>query len=441
MATEFKLPALGENVESGDIIKVLVSPGDKVDQDQAVLELETDKAAIEVPSSVAGVVSAVHVKEGEKASVGQVIFSVEPGRDGAPAADEARASQEKQASVEAPAVTESPPEPSAEEPPPKAEEPVPEPQPPPKAEPAPVDRPSAPATPSVRRLAREIGVDLGGVRGTGKAGRIMADDVKAHAKSILRGGGPGPAPGAPSAAPLPDFSKWGPTERKPMTNVRRATAEHVSRAWTTIPHVTQCDKADITELDKLRKRHGKKAEAAGGKLTVTAILLKLLASALKVFPEFNASVDAAAAEIVYKRYFHIGVAVDTERGLLVPVIRDIDQKNIIELSAELSRMSAKARDGKLSPDEMQGGSMTITNLGGIGGTYFTPIINAPEVAILGVARGVVEPVHVDGAFQPRTMLPLSLSYDHRVIDGAGAARFLRWLAEAIENPFLITLEG
>lgn len=424
MATEFKLPALGENVESGDIIKVLVSPGDKVDQDQAVLELETDKAAIEVPSSVTGVVSAVHVKEGEKASVGQVIFSVEPGRDGAPA------------------VTESPPEPPAEEPPPKAEEPVPEPQPPPKAEPAPVDRPSAPATPSVRRLAREIGVDLGGVRGTGKAGRIMADDVKAHAKSILRGGGPGPASGgAPSAAPLPDFSKWGPTERKPMTNVRRATAEHVSRAWTTIPHVTQCDKADITELDKLRKRHGKKTEAAGGKLTVTAILLKLLASALKVFPEFNASVDAAAAEIVYKRYFHIGVAVDTERGLLVPVIRDVDQKNIIELSAELSRMSAKARDGKLSLDEMQGGSMTITNLGGIGGTYFTPIINAPEVAILGVARGVVEPVHVDGAFQPRTMLPLSLSYDHRVIDGAGAARFLRWLAEAIENPFLITLEG
>ena len=412
MVTEFKLPALGENIESGDIIKVLVSPGDKVDKDQAVLELETDKAAIEVPSSVAGVVSAVHVKKGEKASVGQVIFSVEPGGAGA----------------------ESPPEPLEEEPPPKVEEPVPEPQPPPKAEPAPADRPSAPATPSVRRLAREIGVDLGGVRGTGKAGRITADDVKAHAKSILQGGGPG-------AAPLPDFSKWGPIERKPMTNVRRATAEHVSRAWTTIPHVTQCDKADITELDKLRKRYGKKAEAAGGKMTVTAILLKLLASALKVFPEFNASVDAAAAEIVYKQYFHIGVAVDTERGLLVPVIRDVDRKNIIELSAELGGMSAKARDGKLSLDEMQGGSMTITNLGGIGGTYFTPIINYPEVAILGVARGAVEPVHMDGAFQPRTMLPLSLSYDHRVIDGAGAARFLRWLAEAIENPFLITLEG
>ncbi len=412
MVTEFKLPALGENIESGDIIKVLVSPGDKVDKDQAVLELETDKAAIEVPSSVAGVVSAVHVKKGEKATVGQVIFSVEPGGAGA----------------------ESPPEPLEEEPPPKVEEPVPEPQPPPKAEPAPADRPSAPATPSVRRLAREIGVDLGGVRGTGKAGRITADDVKAHAKSILQDGGPG-------AAPLPDFSKWGPIERKPMTNVRRATAEHVSRAWTTSPHVTQCDKADITELDKLRKRYGKKAEAAGGKMTVTAILLKLLASALKVFPEFNASVDAAAAEIVYKQYFHIGVAVDTERGLLVPVIRDVDRKNIIELSAELGGMSAKARDGKLSLDEMQGGSMTITNLGGIGGTYFTPIINYPEVAILGVARGAVEPVYVDGAFQPRTMLPLSLSYDHRVIDGAGAARFLRWLAEAIENPFLITLEG
>ena len=226
-----------------------------------------------------------------------------------------------------------------------------------------------------------------------------------------------------------------------MSGVRRATAAHLSRAWTTIPHVTQCDKADITALEKLRKRYAKKAEAAGGKLTVTAIILKLLASALKVFPQFNASVDAANEAVIYKEYVHIGVAVDTERGLLVPVIRDVDRKNIIRLSVELSEAARKAREAKLSIDEMRGGSMTITNLGGIGGTYFTPIINAPEVAILGISRGGVEPVHVDGEFQPRLMLPLSLSYDHRLIDGADAARFLRWLAEALENPFLAFLEG
>jgi pyruvate dehydrogenase E2 component (dihydrolipoamide acetyltransferase) len=239
---------------------------------------------------------------------------------------------------------------------------------------------------------------------------------------------------------LPDFEKWGAVERQPMSNVRRKTAEHLSQSWVA-PHVTNHDLADITDLEALRKRYGGKAEAAGGKLTMTAIALKVVAGALKVFPQFNASVDMEKDEIVLKKYIHIGVAVDTERGLLVPVIRDVDRKNIVELSVELSVMAEKARNRKLGLEDMQGGSFTITNLGGIGGTAFTPIVNWPEVAILGISRGRKEPVFVDGQFVPRLMLPLSLSYDHRLIDGADAARFLRWLAEAFENPFLLSLEG
>lgn len=437
MATEFKLPNLGENIESGDVLKVLVSAGDKIEKEQTVVELETDKAAIEVPSPVSGIVSAVHIHVGEKAAVGQLILTVET--DGA--AEDAAPSGPPEAPPPTP-----PDPPEAVKPqakPPEAEEPPPEPPEAAAEAPAPPDDGegvSVAATPSVRRLAREIGVDLQAVKGTGRGGRISVADVKAHAKSALQGRGAAPA-GAAALVPLPDFTKWGKVERRPMSGVRRATAAHLSRAWATIPHVTQCDKADITALEKLRKRYGKKAEAAGGKLTVTAIILKLLASALKVFPQFNASVDAANEEVIYKEYVHIGVAVDTERGLLVPVIRDVDRKNIIRLSVELSEAAGKAREAKLSIDEMRGGSMTITNLGGIGGTHFTPIINAPEVAILGVSRGGVEPVHIDGEFQPRVMLPLSLSYDHRLIDGADAARFLRWLAEALENPFLAFLEG
>ena len=430
MATEFKLPSLGENIESGDVLKVLVSAGDKIEKEQTVVELETDKAAIDVPSSVSGIVSAVHVHEGEKAAVGQLILTVEA--DGAA----------KDAAPPGPPEAPSPPDPPEAAKPQAA---------PPEAEAA-AETPALPdddegvsvaATPSIRRLAREIGVDLRAVKGTGRGGRLSIADVKAHAKSALEGKGAAPtgAAGPVPPVPLPDFTKWGKVERRPMSGVRRATAAHLSGAWATIPHVTQSDKADITAIEKLRKRYGKKAEAAGGKLTVTAVILKLLASALKVFPQFNASVDAANEEVIYKEYVHIGVAVDTERGLLVPVIRDVDRKNIIRLSVELSEAAGKAREAKLSIDEMRGGSMTITNLGGIGGTHFTPIINAPEVAILGVSRGVFEPVHVDGEFQPRLMLPLSLSYDHRLIDGADAARFLRWLAEALENPFLAFLEG
>ena len=258
-------------------------------------------------------------------------------------------------------------------------------------------------------------------------------------RSALSGSGGSGGVGARPAPALPDFTKWGEVERKPMSNIRRKTAEHLGNAWNMIPHVTQHDKADITGIDALRKQYGARVERSGGKLTVTAVALKIVEAALRRFPQFNASIDQAKNEIVYKKAIHIGVAVDTDRGLLVPVIRDVDKKGIAELAADLAKASEKARAGKLSLDEMQGGGFTITNLGGIGGTAFTPIVNWPEVAILGMSRGGYEPVYNGQTFEPRMMLPLSLSYDHRVIDGADGARFLRWVAEAFEQPFSMIL--
>jgi pyruvate dehydrogenase E2 component (dihydrolipoamide acetyltransferase) len=273
--------------------------------------------------------------------------------------------------------------------------------------------------------------------------------VKEFAKRVMNSiGGAGQAAAA-SGAPrpamigpaLPDFAKWGEVERKAMSGIRRKTAEHLSHAWNTIPHVTQFDKADITSLEQVRKKYRGEAEKAGGNLTVTAIAAKVVASALKVFPQFNASVDAAGEAIVYKKYINVGIAVDTPNGLLVPVLRNVDQKNLIQLSVEIQQLADKAKDRKLSLDDMSGGSMSISNLGGIGGTAFTPIVNWPEVAILGISRGGFEPVWNGTTFEPRQMLPLSLSYDHRLIDGADAIRFLRWVAEALENPFALTLRG
>lgn len=287
-----------------------------------------------------------------------------------------------------------------------------------------------PAAPSTRRYARELGVEIAEVPGTGPGGRIGQADVKEHVKALLAGGGSRRA----AAAPLPDFSKWGDVDIKPMSNIRRKTAEHLSAGWNAIPLVTQFDKADITDLEAFRATYGKRVEKAGGKLTVTAVLLKIVALALDRFPQFASSVDMANQAVIYKQYRHIGIAVDTPNGLLVPVIRDVDRKTIAEIAAELATVSQKARDKKLSLDDMSGGVFTISNLGGIGGTAFTPLVNAPEVAILGVSRGATEPVFVDGEFEAREMLPLSLSYDHRVIDGADGARFLRFLAEALEQP-------
>ena len=455
MATDFNLPELGENIAAGDVLRVLVKPGDTLKKDQPVLELETDKATIEVPSSVAGQVKEIKVKAGEKVKVGQAILTVDDAGGGAAVASAAAVP------AAAPAATPK----AAPAPAERPEPPPPPPGPAPKsptleaavaksdkvvditrgsraAEPAVAaapEMPAAPAAPSVRRLARELGVDINQVTGTSDGGRISEEDVKNHAKRLVTAAARGGS--AAAAEPLPDFSRWGETERQPMRAVRRKTAEHLSAAWATVPHVTQCDLADITNLEELRKKYAKQAEAAGGNLTVAAIAVKVVAAAMKVFPQFNASIDLANDEIILKKFVNIGVAVDTDRGLLVPVIRNADRKNIIQIAAELAQLSEKARSRKIALEEMQGGTFSVSNLGGIGGTYFTPIVNAPEVAILGISRARVEPVWKDGQFVPRTLLPLSLSYDHRVIDGADGIRFLRWVVQAIEEPFVLALQG
>ena len=439
MAIDVRLPELGENIEAGDVAAVLVSPGDQVEKDAPLVELETDKAVVEVPAPEAGVVTAIHVKAGDTINVGDTIASLESAgqesADSEPAAGDpggAAASPDPPAPAAGSDSGAAPPQPPA--PAPAAQ--------PEAAAAAAADEPSAarpiPATPAVRRLAREIGVDIDAVAGTGPGGRILLDDVKATAKRLLQAPAAGVLPAAP---PLPDFAQWGPIERTAMNAVRRTTATHLTAAWQTVPAVTQQDKADITELERLRKQYGARAEAAGGKLTVTAILVKVVAAALKLFPQFNASVDLQRSEVVYKRYYHVGIAVDTERGLLVPVIRDADRMNIIAISRALGEVSARARARKLTVAEMQGGTFTISNLGGIGGSHFTPIVNVPEVAILGVSRAAWEPVWQDGAFVPRLRLPLSLTYDHRLIDGADGIRFLRWVVEALEQPLLLALEG
>ena len=519
MPTDFTLPELGENITAGDVLRVLVKPGDQLAKDQPVVELETDKATIEVPSSVEGKISEIKIKQGDKVKVGQVILTVTDaagarqesgkagrqegreegrkaegdegskadGQEGGKARQEGekagrqegkdegrKAERPAGAAVAANTAAKVPsdepgleqhvegtrrekaadkagtkrPSPEtqygesrqADEAPQRGQKVVDisrgaRQQ----AEAQAPEMPPAPAAPSVRRMARELGVDINEVPGSGPSGRISVDDVKAHAKRIVAT----PGRGAAAAVPLPDFSRWGEIDRQPMRAVRRKTAEHLSAAWQTIPHVTQFDLADITALEELRKKYAKQVEAAGGNLTVTAIAVKVVASALRVFPPFNASIDLAADEIILKKYVNIGVAVDTDRGLLVPVIRNADQKNIAQLAVELAQLSEKARTRKIALEEMQGGCFSISNLGGIGGTYFTPIVNAPEVAILGISRARVEPVYQKEAaqFAPRTMLPLSLSYDHRAIDGADGIRFLRWIAEALEQPFLLSLQG
>ena len=452
-AGEFKLPELGENISQGDLVRLMISPGSKVSEGQPVMELETDKAVVEVPSSVSGVVKEVKVKEGEKIKVGQVIFTLEGGAATAAAPARPRTAPVEhvsgqhgarlafQAAIRAEGKTE--------------EQALPPDQPQPGVPSFSMPeqlgkvagtehRQPVPAAPHVRRLSRELGVDIYEVKGSGPGGRISEEDVKAYAKALLSAAATAqatPRAGHFSQPQLPDFSKWGKIERVSMRGVRRKTAEHLAEAWNTIPHVTQHDRADITELEQLRARFAPKAEEAGGKMTVTAIALKVCAAALKVFPQFNASIDIEKEEIVYKQYINIGVAADTDRGLLVPVIRDVEKKNIVELAVELSQLSRKAREKKLAPADMEGGTFTITNLGGIGGVGFTPIVNFPEVAILGLSRSRMEPEWINGKFEPRLILPLSLSYDHRLIDGADAARFLRWIAEAFEQPFLLSVQG
>ncbi len=433
---EFTLPELGENISEASVLKVLISKGDFVEKDQGVIEIETDKATIEVPSTISGEVTEIFVKEGDKAKVGEVIFKAN-GKAGNPLTKKVESENIEEQKIESKIGKTIQPSEQIEA---KKEIPTKEiqtfygpkvivdNQPPILANPV-------PAAPSVRRIAREIGVDINKVSGTGPGGRITMEDVKEFSRKLNEGKIQiSTSEVGIKYEALPDFSKYGEVERKAMSNIRLRTAEHLSYAWATIPHVYQLDKADITELEKMRKTYSPQIEKQGGKLTITAILIKIITAAMKVYPQFNSNVDMQKKEIIYKKYYNVGVAVDTEHGLIVPVIKDTDKKNLTQISIELNEIAEKARNRKVSLEDLQGGCFTITNLGGIGGTYFTPVVNSPEVAILGVSRGAYEPVYTNGEFVPRLLLPLSLSYDHRVIDGADAIRFLRWVVEALEQP-------
>jgi pyruvate dehydrogenase E2 component (dihydrolipoamide acetyltransferase) len=451
MPTTINLPELGEGVDSVDVVTVLVAVGERVEKDQGLIEVETEKASVEVPSTAAGTVTEIHVSPGDvlgenapivtlEVAEGQTESPPEPApepeiaeRQRSGGAEERRSRKEEEKrgkgaeehetetmktdAVSAPAERVSIPPPPA----------------------APRDNMKAiPAAPTVRRFAREIGADLRSVEGSGPGGRISIDDVKAHANRLLAGSRSGTTT-APLA--LPDLEIFGAVHREPMSKVRKLTAENLTRAWHTVPQVTNHETADITDVEEFRKAYRERVEAVGGKLTVTAVLVKIVASALKMHPVLNAAVDMVRQEIVFRRSINIGVAVDTERGLLVPVVRDADAKNLTTIAVELDDLASRARSRKLKPDDMQGGSFTISNLGGIGGTGFTPIVNWPEVAILGVSRGRIEPQWHEGSFRPRLMMPLSLSYDHRVVDGADAARFLARLKDALEQPLLLVFEG
>jgi len=530
MIQDITIPDIGENITEGNVVGVLVKKGDKVENEQTIIEFETDKAVVEIPAPGPGKITEVSVSEGDTVKVGPVIATLETGdsdtddtdddkdstedkkkskedsddhddqdkkkaeskdsdddkadsdkqeedKDREQESDKKKADQaddEEKSKKKAGKAKEEDKgkdedededegkvedkdkdddeskdaaddadddddddgddrESSEKRPAAKAD-----------MEADTVSTPGwsvpwirddvAPAAPSVRRLARELGADIREVRGSGPEGRISMDDVKAHVKQAMQqgpGGSGAPVAGQPK---LPDFSKWGEIKRESMNKVREITARSMATAWTTVPHVTQFDKADITQLEEFRKKYAKKVEKAGGKLTVTAILLKVLAQALEKFPRFNATIDIEKNEIIFKNYIHIAMAVDTDRGLLVPVLRDVNKKSITELAREVVDLADRTRKKKIKPEELEGGSFTVSNQGSIGGTDFTPIVYWPQVAILGVSRSSVEPKWIDGEVQPRMILPLSLSYDHRILDGADAARFLRWLCEGLENP-------
>lgn len=445
MAREFKLPDLGEGIHEGEIVQVLVSPGDQVEEDQPILEVETDKATVEIPSPFGGTVQEIRVKKGDLVHVGDVLF-VFDGAAGAEAAPEEGAPPEEERAEEGEA-------PSREEPPAREEEPK---------EPARRAEGPVPASPATRRLARELGVDLQQVPGSGPGGRVTSQDVRQFAEREeerpeqpaeekeaappeTEGRRWAPAeeisPVRPSAIPLPplpDFGRWGDIERVPLRSVRRSTAKHMARAWSQIPHVSHQDMADVTELEAFRQQHKEEIAEEGGSLTLTTFVMKAAVAALKAHPRFNASLDADTEEIVLKEYYHVGIATDTDRGLLVPVIRDVDRKSIAQLSVELKALVERTRAGEASLEEMQGGTFTITNPGPLGGTAFAPIVNYPEVAILGMAQAQWKPVVRGKGDQaeivPRFVLPLILAFDHRVVDGADAARFVSMIIGILKDP-------
>jgi pyruvate dehydrogenase E2 component (dihydrolipoamide acetyltransferase) len=429
---EMRVPDMG-NFKDVDVIDVLVKPGDAVQVDTPLATLETEKATMDVPATAAGVVEIVHVVKGGTISPGDLVVSVRAA-DAAPVTAAAPAAPQPAAAVSASAPAAPVPAPAIPAPAP----PAPGQAPPAQGAPAPIDEAGfarAYASPSVRKLARELGVDLGRVTGGGLKGRITADDVKAYVKGVLTGGGAAPS-GGPGLPPVPvvDFAAFGAVEVKPLGRIQKISSTRLHASWVNLPHVTQFDEADITDLEATREKLKSKAAKSGVKLTPLAFIMRACVRTLQHFPLFNASLDESRQNIVYKKYFHIGFAADTPNGLLVPVVRDADRKDVYELARALAALAARARDGKLPAADMQGGSFTISSLGGIGGTAFTPIINAPEVAILGVSRSAMKPAYRDGSFVPRLMLPLSLSYDHRVIDGAAAARFTTYLAAQLADP-------
>lgn len=430
MATELRLPDLGEGIADADVLSVLVSAGQAVAKDDPIIEIESDKATLEVPAEIAGTVTQILVNAGDTLQVGQTILELEESAsaaDGKPVATPPPAKASTGTVTDAPVPTPPRPQPKPTAPPRAAPPP-----PPPAGGDAPVF-----ASPSTRGFAREIGLDIRDVTGSGPGGRISVDDVKAHARS--RPATASAAPGGLVVAPLPDFSKFGAIKRERMNRVRRATATNIAQSWSTIPHVTLFNEADITAVEAMRQREKGRVRSAGGSLTITPILMKVVAAALKAHPKMNASADFTTNEMVLKDYCHLGVAADTERGLLVPVIRDVDEKSITELAIEVSEVAAQVREGQLPPERLEGASFTISNLGGLGTGHFTPIINPPEVGILGVGRAVEKPVYVEGLLRPRLMLPLALSFDHRAVDGADGARFLTWIVDALAQPLMLAM--
>ena len=420
MAQPIKVPDIGENVASGVVVDVHINVGDMVAVDDTVIELETDKALVEIPSPYAGRIVEVLAQAGAQMKVGDVIARIET-----ETADQSTDSQPVQADDKA-AVKESegdqsvaPPEPDSQRSPGVSGNKE--------------DRPPAPASPSIRRLARELGVDIHTVTGSGPGGRISEADLKTHVSQPRAADTAGPSPAS-------DSNHWGDVDIQEMDTVRRLTAQSTSASWTTIPHVTQFDEADITGVMAFIEKSMHKAQEAGVKLGLTAIVTWICAQALKRFPRFNASIDVAANRITLKRYVNIGIATDTPRGLLVPVIRDADRQSILKIAQAIGDLSTRARSKKIRSDEMDGGTFTISNQGGIGGTGFTPLVLWPQVAILGMSRHRVKPVYIKDQFEPRSILPLSLSYDHRNIDGADAARFLRWICEGLEQPLNLFIE-
>lgn len=434
MAIEFKLPEVSEGVETADVAEIHVSEGDVITKNQIVAEVETEKALAEIECPYAGTVLKVHVKAGDSVPIGAVLLTIEEGA-GAPAA-KAPAKEDKPESKPA-ASTPAP----AAEPKPAAKTPAPAPA---VTAAAPStggkDRPPAPAGPATRRLARDLGVDLYQVNGSGPGGRISQEDVQAYVKARLTAPSGGSGGGSLTPPPLPDFTEFGPTHREALNKVGKTAAQHLTTSWNVIPHVTQQDLADITDIELARKQFLMGTGKNGPKVTMTAIAVKAVVTALKTFPKFNASLDPLTDEIVYKDYYNIGIAVDTPIGLVVPVVRNADKKSLLQIALEVTELAVKARDRKLSVAEMKGSTFTITNLGGIGGTGFTPIVSYPEVAILGMSRGQQQLKLIDGELEERLILPLSLSYDHRVINGADAARFIVKLSALLSDPFTLLSE-